>query len=184
MVGHDDLWDGGHAYSIAAKDPVHLILGRCLEGGSLYADIYTVGDAYLLLPGYGGGLLDEVHVIGLVHVGEARPCGEVLSAQRMLGKEVDVVGDDHQVTYLEGGVHASGSIANEEGLYAQFVHDAHGEGHLLHGVAFVIVEAPLHGHDVHAAELAEDELAGVPFYGGDGEVGNLCIGDFFLVSYF
>ena len=102
----------------------------------------------------------------------------------MLGEEIDVVGDDHQVAYMEMFVHAARGIGYEEGFDTQFVHHTYGEGHLLHGVAFVIVEAPLHGHDVHAAELAEDELAGVPFYGGDGEVGNLCIGDFFLVSYF
>jgi hypothetical protein len=46
------------------------------------------------------------------------------------------------------------------------------------------VEAALHGHDVDATELAEDELAAVAFYGRHREVGDVAIGKLQLVSYF
>jgi len=45
------------------------------------------------------------------------------------------------------------------------------------------VEASLHGQDVDASELAEDEFAGVSLDGGHGEVGYLTIGELRLVSY-
>ena len=123
-------------------------------------------------------------VVGFVHVREARTGGEVLAAQRVLGEEIDVVGDDHEVANLEGGVHATGSIGDEERLDAQFVHDADGERHLLHVVALVVVESALHGHDVDAPEFAEDELAAMSFDGGNGEVGDFAIGELERVSYF
>lgn len=115
-------------------------------------------------------------------LGAAR--GEVLAAQRVLGEEIDVVGDDHQVAYAEVGVHAAGGVAHEERLDAQLVHHAYGERHLLHRVSLVVVEAPLHGHDVLAAELAEDELAGVALHGRYGEVGYVLVGELVGVSDF
>ena len=95
-----------------------------------------------------------------------------------------MVGDNHQVAYLEGWVHATCGIGDKECRDAQLVHDTDGEGDSLHVVAFIEVEATLHGQDVNTPQLAEDELAGVAFYGGYREVRYLAIGDFELVSYF
>ena len=183
VVGHDDFGNGAHAYGVAAQDAIHLILGGSLEGGSLDAHIDTVLQAYLLFASYLAGQFDERGIIGFVHVGEAWSRGEVLAAQRMLWEEVDMVGDDHQVANLEAGVHAASRIADEEGLDAQLVHHAYGEGDLLHGVALVVVEAALHGHDIHSAELSEDELAAVALDRGHGEVGYVTIGYLLCVSY-
>ena len=165
VVGHDDLRDGRHAYGVAAQRAVHPILCGRLEGWPLHTDVDTVLhlDAFLL-----GDLVSQCHeseVIGLVHIRESWSRGEVLSAQRVLGEEVDVVGDDHQVANLELRVHASGGVADEQRLDAQFVHHPHGEGDLLHRVALVVVESPLHGHDVHASQFAEDQFAGMALNG-------------------
>jgi hypothetical protein len=46
------------------------------------------------------------------------------------------------------------------------------------------VEAALHREDVDAAELAEDELAAMPFDGGYGKVGDILIGELERVSNF
>ena len=184
MVGYDDFRNGTHAYGIATYHAVHLILGRCLEGWSLYTDIDTIGDADLLLAGNGRSLLDEFHVVGLVHVREAGTRREVLSTQRVFREHVDMVGDDHQVANLEGGVHATSGIGHEERLDAQFVHHTDGECHLLHGVALVEVETTLHGEDVNATQFSEDELARMTFYGRYGKVGDVRIGKLPLVSYF
>ena len=183
VVGHDDLWDGGHAHGVATHGAVHAVFSRCLEGGTCGAQIDAVDQSDVLLLGNLGGQVDELVVVGFVHIREARSGGEVLAAQRVFGEEIDVVGDDHEVANLEGGIHATGSIGDEERLDAQFVHDADGERHLFHGVALVVVEAPLHGHDVYAAQLAEDECAGVSLDGGDGEVGYLGVGNLQFVSY-
>ena len=104
--------------------------------------------------------------------------------KRMLWEEVDVVGDDHQVAYMETIVHASGGVGYEQSLNAQLVHHANGEGDLLHRVALVEMEAALHGHDVHPAELTEDKFAAMSLHRRYGEVGYFGIRNLLLVSYF
>jgi len=95
-----------------------------------------------------------------------------------------MVGDYHQVTNLESGVHATCSVRYEESLNTQLVHDADREGYLLHGIAFIEMEASLHRHDVDTSQLAEYQLATMSLDGRYGKVGNFCVWDFNLVSYF
>ena len=165
MASHDDLGYGTHAYSVASQQSVHAILGRSLEGRTLYAYVYSVLQVDALLLGYAVSQVAQTLVVSLVHVGESRTCGEVLATKRMLGEEVDMVVDHHQVAYLEGFVHATRGVADEEGLDAQLVHHTLGECHLFHVVTLIEVETSLHRHDVLAAQLAEDQFAGMAFYG-------------------
>ena len=118
VVGYNHLWNSGHTDSIATQDTIHLIFGRCLEGWSLQAHIDAILQADLLLACNIESHLDEQGIIGLMHIRETWSCGEVLATQRVLREEVDVVGDDHQVTNLETGVHATCGIADEEHLDA------------------------------------------------------------------
>jgi len=101
----------------------------------------------------------------------------------MLWEEVDVVGNDHQVANLKGWVHTTCCIRHEEGLDAQFVHHANGERYFLHVIAFIVVEATLHGHDVNATQFTEDKFARMAFYGRYREVGDFFVGKLQLVSY-
>ena len=100
-----------------------------------------------------------------MHIEEAWSVREILSAERILGQSIDLVGNDHQITDFEVWIGSTGGVAHKQSLDAQFVHDADGEGNFLHGVAFVVVEAAFHGHDILLAELSEDEAAAVAFYG-------------------
>ncbi len=184
MVGHDDFGHGAHAHGVASHEPVHAVFGGGLEGGALHAEIYAVLEVDAFLACYLVGELDEAVVVRFVHVGESWACGQVLASQGVLWEAVDVVGDDHEVADVEVGVHASGSVADEESLDAQLVHHAYGECDFLHGVAFVVVESSLHGHDVLASEASEDESAAMAFDCADGEVGDVGVGEFVAVSYF
>ena len=121
--------------------------------------------------------IDEFAVVCFAHVGEPGPHGDVGTMEGILGHEVDMVGDNHHVAYAETGVCATGCIADKECLDAQQAHDTDGEGHLCHGIAFVIVEAPVHGDDFLSSQLAEDELALVALHGRYREVGYLAVGD-------
>ena len=56
------------------------------------------------------GLGNEVVIVGFVHVWESGTCWEVLTTQRMLGEEIDVIGNNHQVANLKVGVHTASSI--------------------------------------------------------------------------
>ena len=184
VVGNDDFGNRTHAYGIAAETMVHLVFSRCLEGGALHANVHPMNQSDSFLCGYAVGKADELSVIGFVHVGKTGTRREVLSAQGMFGEEVDMVGNDHEVADVEFGIHATGGIADEERLDAQFVHDTYGEGDLFHGISLVVMESALHRHDILAAELSENQFAAVAFYGGDGEVGNILIGELVGVSYF
>lgn len=62
-------------------------------------------------------------------------------------------------------------------LMPSLPHDAHRERHLLHAVAFVIVETALHGHDPAALDHAENHTAFVSFDRGDGESRNILVFD-------
>ena len=101
----------------------------------------------------------------------------------MLGEEIDMVGNHHQVTNLEGGVHTTCGIRDEEGLDAQFIHDTYGEGDFLHVVALVVVEAALHGHDVNTTQFTEDECSRMSLDGRHGEIGNLTVGEYQFIGY-
>ena len=139
-------------------------------------------DVFLL-----GNLVSQITqllVVSLVHVRESGTGREVLAPQRMLWEEVDMVVDNHQVTDFEVRIHTSRCIAYEEGLDAQFVHHALREGNLLHVISFIVMESAFHCHDVLAAQLTEDEFAGMAFYGRNREVGYLAVWKFITISYF
>ena len=139
-------------------------------------------DVFLL-----GNLVSQITqllVVSFVHVWESRTGREVLAPQWMLWEEVDVVIDDHQVTDFEVRIHTSRCIADEEGLDAQFMHDALWKGNLLHVISFIVMESAFHCHDVLAAQLTEDEFAGMAFYGRNREVGYLAVWEFITISYF
>ena len=101
----------------------------------------------------------------------------------MLWEEVDVVGDDHQIADAEVRAHAAGRVRHEERLDAQLVHHALREGDLPHRPSFVVVEATLHGHDVLASELSEDELSAMSLNGRHREVGYVTIRNLYGISY-
>lgn len=45
------------------------------------------------------------------------------------------------------------------------------------------MEAAVHGDDIHAAELSEDELTGMTLHCGYREVRNILVRDFLCISY-
>ena len=101
----------------------------------------------------------------------------------MFWEEVDVISDNHQVANLELRVHTACSIRNKQCLNPQLIHHANGERYFLHVIAFIVVEATLHGHDVNATQFTEDKFARMAFYGRYREVGDFFVGKFQLVSY-
>lgn len=183
VARHDHLRNGRHAYRVTTQEMVHPILGRRLEGRTLHADVDTVlqGDALLLSDTVSES--DQLMVVSLVHIGKARTCREVLTTQGMLRKEIDMVGDDHHVADVELRVHATGGVADEEHLDTQLIHHTLGEGNFLHRVALVEMEAAVHGDDVNATELSEDEFSGMSLHGRHGEVGNVLVRNFQCLSY-
>ena len=184
MMGYNNFRHGGHTYGVATEQTVHAVLCGGLEGGTLDPYIDTVLHRDVFLGSNLVSQLDELVVIGLVHIREAWPSREVLATEWMLGEEIDVISDDHEVADMEGGVHASCGIGDEERLHPQFVHNTYREGDFLHGIAFVEMKASLHGDDVHSSEFSENEFAGMSLNGGQWEVWNVLVGILSLFGYF
>ena len=183
VVGDDDFGDGRHAYGVTAYRAEVAVLGRRFKRGPLGADVDALLHCNVVAAGYVEGFGDEAGGIGIAHVGESGPeFVVVFPAQRMVGKGVDVVSDEHEVAHLEVRVHAAGCVGDKERFYAQLLHHPHGVGNLLHGVALVVVKAALHGNYLAVAEAALDQLAAVPFDGRQGEVRNLGVGKFLTVG--
>ena len=111
----------------------------------------------ILLLGNLVGKITELLVVCLVHIWEAR---------------------------TELRVHTARCIAYEEGLDAQLEHHALRECYFLHIISLIEVESAFHRHDVLAAQLSEDELACMSFYGRYREVRNFTIWEFVTISYF
>ena len=132
-----------------------------------------MGDALLLRDG--ACKVEQAAVVGFAHVGEAGAGGKVFTTEGMFGEEVDVVGDEHDVTNLETFVRPPRGVGHEEGLDAEFVHHADGERHLLHRVALVVVEASLHGQHFLSAEPSENQAARMPFDRRHRKVGDVGI---------
>jgi len=74
-------------------------------------------------------------------------------------------------------VDAAGGVGDDEGFAADEAEDAGREGDLGEGVALVGVDAALHDGYRDAGDDPEDEVAGVAFDGGAGEVRDLGVGD-------
>ena len=184
MARHNHLGNGAHSHCVATEKAIHTILRRRFESRALDAHIDTMLEFDTLLAANLVGQRHQFVVISLVHIREARTDGVVLAAQGMLGEEVDMVRDDHQVAHMEVGIHTSRGIADEERLDLQRTHDAHRERHLLHGVALIEMETALHGHDVLASEFAKDQFSCMTLYRRDGEMGNILIGKLITVGYF
>ena len=89
-------------------------------------------------------LRDEFTVVGTGHIRETRAEHLHIWPNKRVGQVVDMVTDDHQVADTEGLVDPACSVGDEEILDTEELHHTHREGHLLHRIAFVVVEAPLH----------------------------------------
>ena len=184
MACHDHLRNGAHTYGVTTQCTIHTVLCRSLEGRTLNAYIYTMLNRNTLLLGNFVGKITELLIVCLVHIREARTSREVLATQRMFWEEIDVVVDNHQITDLELRVHTARGIAYKEGLDAQLEHHALWEGYFLHVISLIEVESAFHRHDVLAAQLSEDELACMSFYGRYREVRDFTIWEFVTISYF
>ena len=176
MACHYHLGHGAHAHRVGSHRMVGAVFGRSLIAWSLHTYVGAVYQSYALLRCYAVGCGNQLMVVRLVHIGEARSCRDVLSPQRVLREEIYVVGDDHQVAYAEILVCSACGVTYEESPDAQLIHHAYGECHLLHGVTLVVMEASLHGQYLLAAQCADDEASVMSLHRRYGEVWDVLVG--------
>ena len=151
---------GGHAHRVGPGDAGEAHLGGSLVLGTGEVHIHTLlqGDAQLL-----GGLAGQLLEGGGIQVGGVgEPDAElrqVLAPQRGLHEDLDLVGDEHQVARLPVHVDAAGGVGDDKGVAAQQPQHPDGVGHLLVGVALVVVHPALHDGHRLALQGAEHQTA-------------------------
>ena len=178
MAGHDDLRRGGHAHGIAPQDAggPDLCRGLILRPVAVEVDPLPQRNAQLL--GRLAGQLPEAGGVQMGGVGESDPeLGQIFPPERRLGKHLDVVGNEHQVPGLPAGVDASGGIGDDQGVTPQQAQHPDGVGHLLIGVALVVVRSALHDRHPLPLQSAEDQPPLVSRRGGCLKVGNIQVVD-------
>ena len=132
MAGHDDLRDGGHAYGVTAQEAEVFVFCRRFVGRAGASHIHALLQGNPFFFGNGQGQLDEGRVVRAGHVRETGAELFYVGADEGIGQQVDVVLDNHEVSHMIVQVGAAGGIGDDEGLDAQFDHDADGEHHLVH----------------------------------------------------
>ena len=126
----DDLRRGGHADGVSAQDAHGADFRGRLEGGPrqpcVHARVQLVGDA--LLCSHGVQLGCQGAGEDVVQGGEAGAVpGVVLAHQGVVARQtrqVQLVCDAHEVAHVEGRVHATGSICDDDDADPQRGKDA------------------------------------------------------------
>ncbi len=168
---HYVLCDHRHAHDVAAYHPQEPVLGRRLEVRPRDADEHALAQADLLLERDLLRELDVLAVVRLRHVREARPELVVVGADEgIVARQVDLVHETDDVALVVQRVHSAGRAGEDELLRPERAKHPDREGHLLHRVALVVVDAAVHERHAPSPDLAEHELAGVPLHPGLGEV--------------
>ena len=177
MSGGDGLRYGGHAHGVSTQGPGGPDLGGGLVLGAGEEHVYALpqGDGQLCrgLPGHslkGRG----VH---MAHVREPGAEGVQIGTLQGTGaKELNVVGDEHNVPGGKGGVDGPGGVGDHQGLRAQQPQHPDRIGHVLEGPALVSVQAALHHSHILPRQTAKEKAAGVVRGGRALHVRNLFIG--------
>ena len=111
MSSNDYLRNCAHSDSVAANGFKIAVLCWSFECRTLCAYIYTLLHLDAVFLCNIESISNEAFRIWFAHIREARAeLVIILSAQRMLREEVDVVCDDHNVADLEIGIHAACGI--------------------------------------------------------------------------
>src|SRR5277367_2916613 len=136
--------------------------------GGIYAEFFGCGEREFAI-----GLR-----VGLGHIWKARAEAVVVGTdERMNALEIEVIADDDERALGELQIDAAGGVGENGGANAEAAEDAHGKRDLLRGVAFVEMDAALHGGDGDVFDFANHQTAGVADGGGTREAGNFFVGD-------
>ena len=95
-----------------------------------------------------GNFFDKPNKLPVIRARHIRETGSelfVIRTDQRIRDHIDVIAYDHQVTDFETRIDTACGIGNQQILNTQELHHPDGEGHLLHGIALIIMETSLHG---------------------------------------
>ena len=88
--------------------------------------------------------LDKTKVIRTCHIRETRTELFHVRTDERIWKMIDMVPDDHEITYLIVKIDATCRIRNEEILYSKYFHHTDRQCDKFHRITFIKVETSLH----------------------------------------
>ena len=95
MACYDDFWYCAHADSICAPTGKHAVFCRSFICWSLCGEVYAMLHFDAFFFGYCICQLDKMWVVCMAHIGESWTLGNVGSAQRVFGQEINLVSNNH-----------------------------------------------------------------------------------------
>ena len=108
--------------------------------------------------------------------GKRRPKRSSFGAdQRVVAHQVDVIVDHHQRAARAVRRNAAGGVGQDDARHAEPSQRAHREGHGLHVVAFVVMDAARQRQHALARDGAADQLAGVADHARRRPVRNVAV---------
>src|ERR1700722_9877110 len=173
VPGDDHLVNGGHADQVRAPGAEGSDCRGRFVAGPGYAQIDSFRDL-------GGGLGQEAQPlrISLCHVEEPWPEPFVVRpGDGIASGEVNVIGDQNQLTLLEIQPDAAGSVGDDQGRDSQSPEDADGKGDFLRRVSLISVDAALHDRDGCPGDGTYYQTAAMTFYRRPRKVRNLLVGN-------
>ena len=108
--------------------------------------------------------LPKREAVHLAHVVEIRPAEEGRGAL-----EVQMIGDEHEATDVEGIVNRPGGIGEDDTLHPEFVHEADAGGDFSSGEAFVKMPAALGEEDGLSLMPPQNEASRMTWHGGGAQ---------------
>ena len=178
LAGNQSFRHGGHAYGIGTKDPEHtdlcggLIVGTGVHGVNTFLQADT---------GCSGFFFDgsaQIRGVQIRHIWETGTKGIQIGADQGIGTgEIDMIGDQHEIAGAEAYIYAAAGIGQYQRLDAQGSKNPYGQGDLLLGKTFIVMDPALEYNHSLAAFLAEDQCAAVSGYSRNREVGDFAVRD-------
>ncbi len=170
----DHLGNRRHADRIGSEKAQHAYFGRGLIARTRHSRVNTLTERDSLFGSRLRCRLAQAPVVGFAHVREARSQRLVIdSRQGVCARQIDVIGNEHQVARLEGNVDAAGGVRDDKEADPQAAEYPRREGRLRRRIALIEVNPPLQGCDAHALEFAQDQPARVSRGGGGREMRDL-----------
>jgi hypothetical protein len=89
--------------------------------------------------------------------------------------QAEVILDDHDISHLEVGVQATGSVRDDQKLDTHQAHHTDRKSDLVHRVALIVVESAAHANALNATNSSEHQLTSVTSDSGTGEAGDILV---------
>lgn len=171
-AGLDGFEHGGHSDGIGPERAHHADFGRRFVLRPEHPGVYAFAQRDAETFCGQSETRAEAGRIGFGHVHEMRD-----AEQRGGAGEVEVVREHHPAAGREGGVDGARRVGEDEAGDAELAKQADASSDGGGGVSLVEVDAALGDEHADAAERSGDETAGMSLDLGDGQTGEIGVGD-------